>query len=45
MESAEMGYMDSQTALGQLFELREEFETAKRWYIPEFHFSSSKPQV
>lgn len=35
MESAEMGYTNAQTALGQLFELREEYETAKSWlYLP-----------
>lgn len=27
-----MGYTNAQTALGQLFELREDFSTAKRWY-------------
>jgi TPR repeat protein len=31
MDSAEMGYTNAQTALGQLFELREEYETAKSW--------------
>lgn len=32
MDSANMGYTNAQTAMGQLFELREEFDAARGWY-------------
>jgi TPR repeat protein len=32
MESANKGHTDAQTALGHLFELNEDYSTAKKWY-------------
>jgi hypothetical protein len=33
MEGAEMGCTNAQTALGQLFELQDDYETAKSWFV------------
>jgi hypothetical protein len=42
MEGAEMGCTNAQTALGQLFELQDDYETAKSWFVTSLSLAHSR---